>query len=233
MTDSTTIDNVLKFQDELNPKLWDKDEELKPEAAKHLKYVAQRFVEWLAVPLVVKDVEILGSLTSYNWTPQSDIDLHIYVDLSPFKDKKTVKELFEVKTKLFKEKFPIKYEGLPIELTIEDDSNRAVSAGMYSLSKDVWIKKPMKVPKLSVDTDKAAEISGLWKQRIKNAIGSDTGSDKLNQLKDDLKAMRKQALKKDGEFADGNIAFKDLRKTGFVDKIKDARDEKFEDELSK
>ena len=232
MTDSTTIDNALEFKEQLNPKLWD-GWNLKKEAAEHLKYVADRFVEWLGVKLDVKDVEILGSLASFNWTDSSDIDLHVYADLSNHKDKDDIKELLETKTKLFKEKFPIKLYGLPIELTVEDDSNRATSNGMYSLTKGEWIKKPKKVKEETVDTDKAAKISGIWKQRIKNALQGNNDSDDLDRLKDDLKAMRKKALKADGEFADGNIAFKDLRKTGFVDKIKDARDAKFEKELSK
>lgn len=232
MTDSTTIDNALEFQETLNPKLWDGDK-LKPEAAKHLKYVADRFVEWLGVKLDVKDIEILGSLASYNWTDSSDIDLHIYADLKSHKDQKDIKELLETKTKLFKEKFPIKLFGLPIELTVEDDSNRATSNGMYSLTKGEWIQKPKKVKEEDIDTDKAAKISGLWKKRIKNALQGNNDSDDLDQLKDDIKAMRKKALKKDGEFSDGNIAFKDLRKSGHVDAIKDARDKKFEKELTK
>lgn len=233
MAVSTTIDNALEFQDKLNPKLWD-GWELKKEASKHLKFVADEFIKWLGVKLDVKDIEILGSLVSYNWTSTSDIDLHIYVDLGKFDDKKVIKELLETKTKLFKEKFPIKLFGIPIELTVEDDSTRATSNGMYSLSKGEWIKKPKKVDEEDVDTTKAAKISGRFKDQIKKVIKNpNSDSHILDQLKDDIKAMRKSALKKDGEFSDGNIAFKDLRKSGHVDKIKDVRDAKFEKELSK
>lgn len=230
---STTIDNAIEFRDKLNPKLWD-GWDLNKEAAKHLKYVADEFVKWLDCKLEVKDVEILGSMASFNYSDTSDIDLHIYADLKNHKEKDTIKELLETKTKLFKKLFPIKLFGIPIELTVEDDSNRATSNGMYSLTKGEWIQKPKKYDEDKIDTDKAAKISGQFKDEIKKMIKNpNTDSHMLNQLKDDIKAMRKKALKKDGEFAPGNIAFKDLRKTGYIDKIKNVRDDKFEDELSK
>jgi predicted nucleotidyltransferase len=233
MTDSTTIDNAIEFRDKLNPKLWD-DWNLNKDAEKHLKYVADRFVEWLEIPIDVKDIWIVGSMASFNYSDTSDIDLHIYVDLSKFKDKKTIKDLLETKTKLFKKLFPIKLFGIPIELTIEDDSNRAESPGIYSIKSGEWIKKPKKVDEDEVDTDDADKISGMWKKRIKAALQNKSlDSDDLNDLKDAIKDQRRKALRKDGEFSDGNIAFKDLRKTGYIDKIKDVRDAKFKKELTK
>jgi len=230
---STTIDNAIEFRDKLNPKLWD-EWELNKEASKHLKYVAERFVKWLEVPLEIKDIWILGSMASFNYSDSSDIDLHIYVDLSKFKDKDNIKELLETKTKLFKKLFPIRLFGIPIELTVEDDSNRAESPGIYSLVKDAWVKKPKKVDEDEVETDVAGKISGMWKKRIKAALQNKSlDSDDLNDLKDEIKDQRRKALKKDGEFSDGNIAFKDLRKTGYIDKIKNVRDAKFKKELSK
>lgn len=230
---STTIDDAIEFKDQLNPKLWD-GWNLKKEAAEHLKYVADEFVKWLDCKLEIKDVEILGSMASYNYSDTSDIDLHIYADLKGHKEKDTIKELLETKTKLFKKLFPIRLFGIPIELTVEDDSNRATSNGMYSLTNGKWIQKPKKFEEEDVDTSGAAKLSGMWKKRIKDALqNKKVDSHELNDLKDEIKAQRKKALKKDGEFSDGNIAFKDLRKTGFIDKIKNVRDKKFEKELSK
>lgn len=231
---STTIDDAVEFKDRLNPKLWS-NWELNKDAAKHLRYVADEFIKWLNIPLDVKDIWVLGSQASFNYSDTSDVDIHIYVDLSNFKDKKTTKELLETKTKLFKKLFPIKVFGIPIELTVEDDSNRATSPGIYSLEQDKWIKKPKKVDEEDVEgnIEKAAKISGIWKKRIKAALqNKEIDSHDLNDLKDIIKDQRRRALKKDGEFSDGNIAFKDLRKTGYIDKIKNVRDSKFKKELT-
>lgn len=233
MPESKTIDSAVEFQDELCPKLWD-GWTLKPEAAKHLKMVADEFISWLDCDLRVKDIQVLGSIASFNYGSTSDIDLHIYADLKNHPKQDTIKDLLETKTKLFKKEFPIKLFGLPIELTVEDDSNRSESNGVYSLSRGEWLKKPKKIKESSVDFEKAGKISGMWKKRVKDALNDDgMDSHDLNKLKDDIKAMRAKALKKDGEFAPGNLAFKDLRKSGLVDKIKDVRDDKFKDELSK
>ena len=70
----------MKFHDELNQKLFNK-EELKPEVKEKLKEIAEAFIDYLEVNKdAIKDVVITGSSVSYNYTKYSDIDLHLKVD---------------------------------------------------------------------------------------------------------------------------------------------------------
>ena len=44
--------------------------------------------------------------------------------------------------------------------------------------------------------------------------------DELEGMRDDLKDYRRKSLEKGGEYDEGNIVFKDLRRRGIVDKMK-------------
>ena len=71
----------FKIQDELNPKIWDKDQKMKLEVKKTLLKIADDYFESLGLPGVdIEDVTMTGSLSNYNWSKYSDVDLHIVVD---------------------------------------------------------------------------------------------------------------------------------------------------------
>ena len=81
----------MKFHDTLNDKLWTKNEkkstggstyyDIKPEVTAKLKEIAQAFMDYADIPKdAVEDIVLTGSSASYNYTPLSDIDLHLIVD---------------------------------------------------------------------------------------------------------------------------------------------------------
>ena len=80
--DSYNLADAVKFNDHLNPILWGSDEQLKPEVREKLLAIADEFREFLGVnDLQLKDITISGSNAAYTYTPHSDIDLHLVVDL--------------------------------------------------------------------------------------------------------------------------------------------------------
>ena len=64
----------------LSSKLWDEDMKLKKDAKKRLMDIADAFIDYIGISLDVLDITITGSYANYNYTPYSDIDLHILVD---------------------------------------------------------------------------------------------------------------------------------------------------------
>ena len=145
---------MQSFHDTLNKNLWNK-EELKPEVAKKLKEIAKAFIEFLEVPEeAIRDVVITGSCASYNYTPQSDIDLHLLVDFDKVhKDCPIVGNYLLSKKSEFNNNHDIFIYGIPVEVYAESIDNENVHNGLYSIKNDKWIDKPQKLK--PVDNDVA------------------------------------------------------------------------------
>jgi len=92
-----TIDlSGFKMQDELNPKIWDKEQNMKSDVRKTLLKIADDYFESLEIPGVdIEDVTMTGSLANYNWSKYSDIDLHILIDYEEMPMDETLIEDFD------------------------------------------------------------------------------------------------------------------------------------------
>lgn len=56
--------------------------------------------------------------------------------------------------------------------------------------------------------------------------------DKILAFIEELYDLRKKSIADDGEFGLGNLVFKQFRNLGYLDKLKDLKNEKKSDELS-
>jgi hypothetical protein len=84
--DSFKMSDAIAFHDQLNPKLFH-GQQLRPDVDEQLKVIAQDFISELGVKdLDVKDITISGSNAAFSYTPNSDLDLHILVDMSKLND---------------------------------------------------------------------------------------------------------------------------------------------------
>lgn len=130
--DSFKISDAISFHDELNPNLWDGNE-LRPEVKEQLLYIAKDFLEELGVDdLDVKDITVSGSNAAYSYTPYSDLDLHILVDLSDMDNNEIYRELFNAKKIIYNDTHNITIHGVPVELYVQDAREPVVSLGEYS-----------------------------------------------------------------------------------------------------
>jgi len=79
--DSYNLADAVKFNNKLNPALW-QGQNMKPEVREQLLAIAEDFKEFLGLSdLEVKDITVSGSNAGYTYTPNSDIDLHLVVDI--------------------------------------------------------------------------------------------------------------------------------------------------------
>ena len=89
------LDDAVKFNDHLNPRLWDSTEHLRPEVKAQLLLIAEDFREFLGVKdLDLQDITVSGSNAAYTYTPNSDIDLHLVVKMP---EDEVYRELFDAK----------------------------------------------------------------------------------------------------------------------------------------
>ena len=141
--DSYNLADTVKFHDRLNPRLWDSSEHLRPEVKAKLMQVALDFQEFLGVPdLDVKDITISGSNAAFNYTPASDIDLHIVVDIPDVAHDEVYRELFNAKKYQYNDEHDIRIRGADVELYAQDSRQPHHSQGIYSLLRNSWISVP-------------------------------------------------------------------------------------------
>ena len=208
----------------LNLAIWDNDR-LRPEVRKSLLRIAKEFYKFLKVSAPIQDIVIYGSLANYNFTPKSDLDLHIVFDYNAIKCDEPIDALFDTKRKLWKEQHDITIYGIPVELYAEDLHVKPVSAS-YSVLRNTWIKHP-DIDNIEWNKEQVKSLVGFWQQLINSTVKLQNYrvAEKLLSI---LVKFRKVGLKNNGEFGPENLTFKSLRNSGdieklnvFINKIKD------------
>jgi len=215
--------NEYQTQTQLNPVLWDGDE-LKPKLRLALLKIARAFYKFLVhgVDVKVKDVTLTGSNANYNWTDKSDIDLHIiinYKDVPGHEDATFVRDYMTAKKTIWNNKYPLKYKGMNIELYAQDTNEPHASTGVYSIFNDDWVMKPNS-EMVSIEDDAIKKKSEPYKYEIDNLDKDDPKLlDKIASIKSRLKQLRKSGLDAVGEYSLENLAFKDLRNSGHIQRL--------------
>lgn len=228
--------NVKK---ELNPKFWNDNKKLNPEVRERLLEIAEEFIGFLKVPVVVDDILFIGSLTNYGWSEYSDIDLHISLDFNQFpKDNLNLyEELFNVKKVIFNSNHDITIFGYDVELYVEDSNKGSYSNGVYSVLHDKWKIEPKK-ENVSIDKEVLRKKVKNWTSKIDTIIDNsdvenyEESIELLDKLKDKLGEYRTSGLKNKGEFSYENLVYKYLRRSGHLDKLRNFKNEILDKQLS-
>lgn len=204
-----------KENSELNPKLW-QGGILRSDIKSALIKIAEDFKNFIDIPFEVDDLQITGGQVSYFYTSHSDLDLHLIVDFDSVNCDREAEELFDAKRLLYKNRFDITVNGIPVELYVENKDYPAVSAS-YSLIQDSWIVQPKKEID-SIDKEEILRMSKTWEKIIDAVIaGKDlkTAQKVLNLLRN----YRKSGLKTSGEYGVPNLVYKTLRNSKNVEQL--------------
>ena len=224
-------------QQELNPKIWPNGK-INSRVRLKLLDIADDFFKTLKIGwLKPLDILLTGSMANYNWSKYSDFDLHLLLDFSDVDENVDfVHEYFTAKKKLWNEEHEnLMIYGFPVEVYVQDINENLISNGIYSLYKNKWIIEPSKDNLQSLGQDKETikskaietmkKIDALYNATFDINHGSD-GEKLLAQIQKlitIIKGIRKQSLTKGGEMAAGNIFFKILRRTGYIEKLFNAK----------
>ena len=230
--DSSDINlSSFKPKTELHPKLW-VNNKLNSRVRLRLLDIADDFIDTLAVDWVKpKDIVFTGSLANYNWSRYSDIDIHVILDYNKvYKKKEFVEDYFSSKKELWLNEHPkLSIYGFPIELYVEDSNEQSTSSGVYSLNKNEWIKEPVDFEDVKLNAKYIKNYAAKLMTQIDNIEKKQKNAKddykveqcrkELLKIFDRLKKIRKEGLNKGGEMSSGNIIFKILRRTKYIDKI--------------
>jgi predicted GNAT family acetyltransferase len=227
---SFKLSDAVKFHDKLNPNLW-MGSRLDPAVKKQLLLIAEDFISELGIKdLDVEDVTISGSNAAYTYTPHSDLDLHILVDMDKFPADEVYRELFQAKKTLYNDTHDISVHGVPVELYVQDKNQPVVSLGEYSLLKDKWLKFPTK-RRANLDQNATRAKYERLKELVELALRT-RDLERVTKALSLIKRYRKAGLDKGGEFSPENLAFKVIRKQGGIQKLYDLRNELHSEELT-
>jgi len=226
--DSYNLDDAVKFNDHLNPRLWDDREHLRPEVRERLLEIADDFREFLGVTdLAIQDITISGSNAAYTYTPNSDIDLHLVVNMP---NDPVYRELFDAKKFQYNEQHDITIGGADVELYVQNADQPHISQGVYSIVNNEWLQVPRRVKSVVDDTSTRDKFEKVGRQ-IERAIRSGNLK-RMTKLAEKIKRMRQTGLEAHGEFGPENLAFKMLRSQGLIKQLYDARNAAKDKEFS-
>jgi len=224
------LSDAVVFHDDLNPNLWN-GTRLDPKVRKQLMLIAEDFIITLGISdLHVKDITISGSNAAYSYTPHSDLDLHILVDMDKLPNNEVYRELFTAKKTLYNDQHNVSIRNVPVEVYVQDTNEPVNSLGEYSVVNDKWIKIPKKQ---RANFDQAAtkakyeNLAELVDLAIKSA-----DIDRVKKLIDMIRRYRKAGLSKGGEFSPENLAYKAVRSQGAIDALYALRNKLHSEELT-
>lgn len=228
----------------LNQKIFNSDK-IDPEVREKLLEISDLFLKTVCensqICINPVDIVIVGSNASYNYSENSDLDLHIVVNFEtiPANPDELIQSYYNAEKSNFNDKYDFKIYGINVEVYVEDVKANTVSNGIYSVLYDYWVKYPAKLDDKSSEINLEPELSE-WMSQINKALSysskdSDVNPDSLGNivsLIDKLYLERKYSLSVEGEYGKGNLIFKKIRSQGLLDKLRDRLYELQSDELS-
>jgi hypothetical protein len=226
--------NEYKNQTTLNPNIFD-GEQIKPKIREALLKIANTFWNKLDLGKKYDDITLTGSSANYNWNPKSDIDLHIVIDFNKFKDPKLARKLFDQAEANWISKYDIKIKNNPIAPYIQDSKGPHRSTGVYSVLDDKWIKKPT-YEKIEISDSEIDKKANPFKKQIdllSKSKNPDSTLKKIETLKNKIKNFRETGLDDEGEYSIENLVFKELRNSGYLEKLNNIKKDLTTKSLSK
>ena len=177
------------------------------------------------IKIVVDDILFIGSNASYNYTKDSDMDIHILANTKKTKYSPDVSNaLYSAYRSLFNKRLDIKIYGIDIEVFVETEESARVSNGVYSVKKDKWIKKPVQEDIPDYDKEALDKLVAKWEEKCKKLL-AEADADKLKDetkvlklIEDIYERLRKKGIAK-GEYSIENLAFKELRNKTYLGKL--------------
>lgn len=238
-------------QDDLNPKIWylpkekymgdpeGQEYKMKPEVRERLLNIAYEFIDFVGVDMVISDIVLTGSLSNYTWSKYSDFDLHVIINFLQFPEnqRELYKELFNLKKILFNQKYNIKIFGYEVELYLEDEAESHFSSGVYSLLFDLWEIEPEK-QNVTIDKKTIENKAKQWMRIIDGVLDNiqdediETAKGLIEKYKEKLRRFRTCGLEKGGDYSSENLVFKILRRNGYLEKLRTAKEKLVQKKLS-
>ena len=223
----------FKPKDSLSDQIFEGSEgefSMRDDVRKKLLEISNSFIESLGFDFFIHDILLTGSLSNYNWSQYSDVDLHILIDFDELdKDSKKdsvalhsiMKEFFDAKKNVWNEKHEIKIKGYDVELYVQDVNEEHISSGVYSVLHNKWVLEPKK-DSPNIDDRKILKKGEEYAKKIDKLVKIGNTKDvtpEIESLRKKIKEFRQSGLESGGEYSYENLTFKLLRRNGYISKL--------------
>lgn len=153
----------------LNPKLWTKQNKLKTNVEKKILDIVDHFISQLAnnkIKLKAKDIILIGSNAGYNYSADSDLDVHIMADLKGLQAPDDLyAKLYSAYRTIFKTKFDIDFFNIPVQVFVQTEDTPRVSNGIYSVKSSEWLKEPSMDEAPQIDKKALQKLVDKWTKK--------------------------------------------------------------------
>lgn len=220
------------YNDKLCPVLWDEYKHLDPEVRVNLLRMAYDFYKKTKLIAPIIDIWLMGSIANYNWSPESDVDVHIMIDFSQLEmPPETASKVAKNAGAQWNNEHKIAVKGHKVEINIQSiKAKKPYITGIYSLINDLWIRVPAK-QEFYVDKSLIQSKYAGMKKYIEDSIK--TGDiESMKNAKDYLDSFRQYGLDSNGELSIENIVYKILRSKGIIKLLKDSITRTYDGEMT-
>lgn len=213
----------------MEPNLWSKNGELDRNARIKLLKVAKDFFDALGLdPSALIDVQLTGSLVSFAWSQHSDIDLHLIIDFDRVPADADISErYFDAVKNLWNEQHEVMIKGYEVEVYVENEGSQHVSNGLYSLVKGAWLEIPIRDIERRADDLDVISKANKWSRMVEWEVFEpfvagqhEVAMIAANRLAKRFKRWRTCGLSKQGMNSVENLAYKVLRRRGYIDSLR-------------
>lgn len=204
----------------LNPVIWDSENKIIPNIKNKLITIANKVETDVATKVKIKNIYLTGSLATYKWTPASDFDLHIIVDILEKHSDNTLSEYLDLRCKIFNLEHSIFIKGYKVEVNMKEQEVLLKDKAVYDLIKDEWIVLPNPETR-DLNDPEVLDLAKQYQDKIDELIYSNGSIGDIETLKKEIKKLRTDGLKEEGEYSIGNLTFKKLRNTEYIGKLFD------------
>ena len=234
--------NILKsFQvnDELNSQIWFWDGntyKMKPEIRDSLLAIVEDFSNFVDVDMDIEDITLTGSLSNFNWSDFSDVDLHLLLDFGGDKES-LLKKYLDSRRIIWNSLRDIEVKGFEVEIYVQDIDEPHFASGVYSVMFDEWIVEP-ELEEVVLDSHKILSKSKQWMDTIDHIEDNVDRAEEeslltaIDEIKKKLKKYRGAGLKDKGEYSYENLAFKFLRRNGYLGKLNNIKNKLIDKSLT-
>ena len=222
----------FKVQNELSPEIWFLEGDtykMKPEIRTSLLEIVEDYENFTDLDLDIEDITLTGSLSNFNWSEFSDVDLHLILDFSETNE--LLKKYLDSRRIIWNSLRDVRVKDFDVEIYAQDSNEPHFASGVYSVLYDDWIVKPSKGEDVEIDTEKILSKAKGWMEEIDtievNAKRKEPEQvlGDIQRLKNKPKKYRGNGLKDGGEYSYENLTFKFLRRNEYLKKINDVRNE--------
>lgn len=229
--------DVTRQPRELDNQIWMSDGKLRSDVRSTLMKIAEEVWEGTESPGAdLLDVTLTGSTTGPRWSPVGDLDVHLVVKFNEVDaDEELTAAYFKLRGRYWNAQHDVEVAGHPVEVYIQNVDEPHYSAGIYSLLKDEWVQRQELgewAPYKDV-AKKAKVLARDIRNIVKNLKVRPSELEAGSAMMEKLRKMRQAGLEDAGEGSVENLAYKALRRAGYLDKLSDATREAFDEIYSR